>query len=184
MRFVAITAAALVVAGAIAQAGQHGERVASYKELKASAEENNPVAQNNLGVMYATGNGTAQDYSQAAKWYERAGEQGYPVAQYNLGALYEHGLGRPVDPAAAAVWYELAAEQGDAWAQLALGRLLARDDGQRVRAYKWLYLSASAEEGETRVAAAAELKGIAGALTPAELSAATEMVRAFRPRRR
>lgn len=38
-------------------------------------------AQVALGVMCESGTGTAQDYAEAAKWYQRAADEGAPEAQ-------------------------------------------------------------------------------------------------------
>ena len=35
--------------------------------------------------MYDTGNGVAQNDTEALKWFRKSAEQGYAKAQYNLG---------------------------------------------------------------------------------------------------
>lgn len=176
-----IFVAAALVAVAYGAAAAEGNRMPGFGELKASAERNNPVAQNNLAVRYATGEGVKQDYAQAAIWYQRAGEQGYAIAQYNLGALYEHGMGVPVDLGAAKVWYELAAQQGDGWAQLSLGQLLAAQGDAPAAAYKWLYLAAVGDDPEAKPAAAAGLKKVAPKLSAKQLAEVTAEIKAWRP---
>ena len=57
------------------------------------AESGDKVAQTNVGEIYEKGSGTAPDYVNAAKWYQKAADQGYPRALTNLGFLYEQGLG-------------------------------------------------------------------------------------------
>jgi TPR repeat protein len=69
--------------------------------LRPLAEQGNAVAQYNLGVMYAQGQGVSQDYAAAASWYLKAAEQGNAVAQYNIGVMYEDGQGVPQDYAVA-----------------------------------------------------------------------------------
>ena len=59
--------------------------------LRARAEQGDAEAQNNLGVMYATGEGVPEDDAEAVRWYRLAAEQGYAVAQFNLGNMYEIG---------------------------------------------------------------------------------------------
>ena len=61
-----------------------------------------PVAQNNLGLLYAAGRGVPEDPKLAAEWHARAASQGLANAQYQLGLLYERGEGVPRDDAAAA----------------------------------------------------------------------------------
>ena len=69
------------------------------------AEQGNAVAQFNLGVMYANGQGVPKDDAEAARWYRLAAEQGHDGAQVNLGIMYDNGEGVPKDPAEAVRWY-------------------------------------------------------------------------------
>ncbi len=73
------------------------------------AESGDKVAQTNVGEIYEKGLGTAPDYLNAAKWYQKAADQGYPRALTNLGFLYEQGLGVGKDPVAALKLYRKAA---------------------------------------------------------------------------
>ena len=66
-----------------------------------------------LAVQYSQGRGVAQDFLQAAKWFERAGQFGHANALYNLGIMTERGLGLKVDEKVAYRWYSLAAKLGD-----------------------------------------------------------------------
>ncbi len=72
------------------------------------AELGDKVAQTNVGEIYEKGLGTAPDYANAAKWYQKAADQGYPRALTNLGFLYEQGLGVAKDPVAALKLYRKA----------------------------------------------------------------------------
>ncbi|MGZ5781634.1 MAG: tetratricopeptide repeat protein, partial [Burkholderiaceae bacterium] len=74
----------------------------------------------NLGLMYAKGQGVAQDNSLAVSWYSKAAEQGYAHAQYYLGDMYANGRGVAKDSKQAAVLYRKAAKQGLAEAVAAL----------------------------------------------------------------
>ncbi len=74
-----------------------------------AAEQGDASAQNNLGHMYRTGQGVAQDYAEAVKWWRKAAEQGDAKAQYNLGHMYSYGLGVPQDQVQAHMWFNLAA---------------------------------------------------------------------------
>ena len=56
--------------------------------------------------MYRNGEGVAQNYSQAIKWYTRAAKQGYIRAQYNLGLMYENGEGVVRNMHVAIEWYK------------------------------------------------------------------------------
>ena len=57
------------------------------------AMQGNPVAENDLGVMYETGDGVPKSYTKAAKWYRLAAQAGDVHAQVNLGWLYQKGRG-------------------------------------------------------------------------------------------
>jgi TPR repeat protein len=59
----------------------------------------------------------AQDYAEAAKWYQLATDQGSTSAQYALGLLYRDGKGVPQDNAEAHMLFSLAAAQGGPFAQ-------------------------------------------------------------------
>ena len=78
---------------------------------RTAAEQEDPKAQNNLGVMYNKGLGVPQDNAEAMRWYRRAAEQGDAGAQNNLGNMYNKGLGVPADYVRAHMWYNLAVSQ-------------------------------------------------------------------------
>ena len=73
-------------------------------ELKAKI--GNAAAQNNLGNMYATGEGVEQNYETAKGWYEKSAKQGYAAAQNNLGIMYANGEGVEQNYETAKGWYE------------------------------------------------------------------------------
>lgn len=82
------------------------------KWYRKAAEQGDADAQNNLGVMYANGQGTPKDEAEAVKWYRKAAEQGEAYAQNNLGVMYANGLGVVRDEKEAVKWYEKSAKQG------------------------------------------------------------------------
>ena len=57
----------------------------TLEEMRQAAEEGDPQAQCYLGVCYQNGQGVAQDYSEAVRWFRRAAEQNDAVAQCYLG---------------------------------------------------------------------------------------------------
>ena len=63
----------------------------------------------------------AEDYSEAAKYYELAAVKGLAEAQYYLGDCYRYGHGVEVNEVLAVQWFERATQQGFAKAQCALG---------------------------------------------------------------
>lgn len=96
-----------------------------------AAEGGDRVAACNLGYLYETGVGVAQNWADAVKWYRQAVEESEPRAQYNLAWCYEHGKGVPRDLRQARELYQAAAKQGYAGAQEAADRM--EKDGSRRR---------------------------------------------------
>ena len=94
-------------------------------------------AEFNLGVMYATGEGVAQDYRAAADWYRLAAgeatlggaDTGLANAQYNLGKLYYDGLGVARNYSEAVKWFGRAGKQGYLAAQFNLGLMYRLGQG-------------------------------------------------------
>ncbi|PJO77976.1 sel1 repeat family protein [Neisseria brasiliensis] len=89
------------------------------------AELGHTKAKTNLGMMYYSGQGVANDFSQAAQWFESAAEQQDTMAQYNLACLYFHGMGVPKNPAKACKWLQQAIDNGHEQADV-LKTLLAQ----------------------------------------------------------
>ncbi len=56
-----------------------------FAETKAKAEEGDAIAQSNLGFMYRQGQGVAQDFKEAVKWFQKAADQGDANGQKILG---------------------------------------------------------------------------------------------------
>ena len=83
----------------------------ALKWYQKTADEGNAIAQYNLGLMYAKGEGVDQNDAEALKWFRLAAEQGSAVAQYNLGIMYRDGRGIPQDYVQAYVWFSLAASR-------------------------------------------------------------------------
>ncbi len=129
------------------------------QERRSLAEQGLADAQFTLGMMYAQGQGVAQDYPEAARWYRRAAEQGDPRAQFSLGAFYDNGQGVTRDYAEAARWYRRAAEQGNPRAQNNLGLMYELGHGvveDYIQAHVWFSLAATqgltaAEKNRTRL---------------------------------
>jgi localization factor PodJL len=94
-------------------------------ELRQSAAGGEPRSQFEIAAIYAEGRAIAQDYAEAAKWYERAAAQGFAPAQYRLGNLYEAGQGLDKDIEVAKLWYQRAAEAGNRMAMHNLAALHA-----------------------------------------------------------
>ncbi len=101
----------------------HGERpyYRTPEYYEKAAGQGNVDAMTNLGVLYADGQGVAQDYVKAREWYEKAAAKGDAYAMSMLGVLYDNGRGVAQDYVKAREWYEKAAAKGEALAMRTIG---------------------------------------------------------------
>jgi TPR repeat protein len=102
---------------------QRGDYATAMRLLRPLADQGNPDAQFNLGMMCAHGHGAPQDYGEAVKWYRKAADQGFGAAWANLGEMHANGQGVPQDYAQAAKLFRTAATRGNGAAQNGLGVL-------------------------------------------------------------
>jgi uncharacterized protein len=109
--FTVLTALADFQAGL--NAYQKGDYVGAAKEWRPEAEEGDPNAQYNLGLLFLDGHGVPQNPTEAANWFRRAAEQDYTQAQHNLGAMYGTGLGVKRDFVQAYKWLNICAAKGN-----------------------------------------------------------------------
>ena len=93
-------------------------------------KQGDAAAQCYLGICYQTGQGVAQDYAEAVKWFRRAADQNDEAAQCYLGFCYQTGLGVPQEFGQAAKWFREAAEQGDPGGAVQSGRALRDRPGR------------------------------------------------------
>ena len=91
---------------------KNADYVGAINAWRLAAATGNARAQLNLGVMYAKGQGVAQDYAEAFKWYRLAAEQGDADAQYSLGVMYDEGQGVTQNHVRAYTWWSLSAASG------------------------------------------------------------------------
>jgi len=95
------------------EAYQKSDYVGAAKEWRPLAEQGDPVAQFNLGLLYLDGHGVPQSPVEAANWFRRAAEQDYTQAQHNLGAMYGSGQGVKRDLVQAYKWLNICAAKGN-----------------------------------------------------------------------
>ena len=86
---------------------------ASLDQLRQMAEKGDPLAQNMLGLRYATGEGVVLNEHEAVNWFTRAAQQGNVSAQSKLGSIYYSGRGVGKDPNRAYFWIVVARASGD-----------------------------------------------------------------------
>jgi len=155
------------------------------------AEKGDARAQYLLGQLFAKGLGRPQNPYEAVRWYRRAAEQGDPESQAALGQSYEYGRGVSRNYAEAARWYRMGADRGQVEAQFLLGRMYERGYGvaqDNVLTYVWFTLAANntapsprREDVEARRAAAQRRTTIAFRMTPDQIAAADELIKAWQP---
>jgi curved DNA-binding protein CbpA len=149
-----VTSANQDIAGILKKAEQlvkQGQAVKALPLYLQLAEQGNPDAQFNLGLMHAKGQGVAKDDKQAVEWFAKAAEQGYREAQTKLGYMYATGKGVAQSYVSAIYWCYQAAKQGDPTAQYNLG--LMYEQGQGVArdvslAVSWYSMAAA--QGDAR----------------------------------
>ena len=86
---------------------------ATLDQLKQMADKGDPVAQNALGLHYATGDGVKLNEAEAVRWFTKAAELGNVPAQSKLGSIYFSGRGVPPDYNRAYFWMVVARLSGD-----------------------------------------------------------------------
>ena len=95
------------------EAKNSGDFKTALAEWIPLAEQDNAMAQFNLGHMYANGYGVPENDKTAVKWFTKAAEQGLAEGQFNLGAMYDLGDGVPENDKTAVKWYNLASYNGN-----------------------------------------------------------------------
>lgn len=155
---------------------ESGDYLKAEGEFRTLAEQGDPEAQLNLGLMYEMGWGLPLNLDSAASWYRKAAEQGYHFAQDSLGSL----LNRAGQSAEALQWFLKAAEQGNASAQNNLGFMYSKGQGvpaDPVQAYKWYLIAAETEPGGYGVKAKRNLRIIEKTMRAAQKAEADDLAR-------
>ncbi|SFQ02244.1 Sel1 repeat-containing protein [Nitrosomonas cryotolerans] len=156
---------------------EEGDYEIAFKTLESSANEGNALAQYDLGVMYAMGQGVLQNYKMATKLWQMAADQGHSSAQYNLGVMYGTGQGVPQDYKMAVKLLQMAADQGHVLAQPNLGVLYERGEGGVLQNYKMahMFYNIAASNGIDK--GRKNRDEISAKMTPQEIAEAQEMAR-------
>src|SRR5205814_4996237 len=81
----------------------------AIKWYRKAAQQDDAVAQFNLGIIYAKGG--SPNYAEAALWYHLAADHGLGGAEFNLGMMYVEGQGVSLDYVQAHMWLNLVASQ-------------------------------------------------------------------------
>ncbi len=128
-----------------------GDFETAFREFSIAAEAGLDLAQYNLGILYFTGQGVAQNLDAAFKWTEAAARQGHLEAQFNLATLYYDGQGTPKDRDTAVTWFSQAGKAGHPDAAFVLAKMY--QEGEHVAkdlvlAHVWASMAASNQQAE------------------------------------
>ncbi|TKY89585.1 hypothetical protein EX895_001370 [Sporisorium graminicola] len=137
--------------GMLGQPRNVREAIVWLKRAAAQADEDNPHALHELGLLHEKpSNGVVlHDEAYARELFTQAAQLGYSPSQFKLGSAYEYGnLTCPVDPRRSIAWYTKAAQRGDGESELALsGWYLTGSEGvlkqSDSEAYLWARRAAS-----------------------------------------
>ena len=153
----------------------NGDLTTALRLYRVLAERGDIRAQQGLGRMYARGEGTERDTSEASKWFRKASEQrngltayntgdfaaamrvfqpladqGQVLGEYIVGMMYANGQGVPENYSEALKWLKKAADQGESKAQFNVGLIYFKGLGTSkdyAEASKWY--QRSADQGNT-----------------------------------
>src|SRR5260370_9878789 len=110
-----------------------------------AANQGDPTAQHELGLLYLDGSGVPHDDREAFKWFHRAAVENYPPAQFDLANLFLEGRGIPQDLQEGVRWMLRAAQQEYPPAEVNLGILYLRGfafTADEAKALGWLHKAA------------------------------------------
>ena len=151
------------------------------------AEQDNPRAQNLLGLIYHLGRDVPRNAVEAQRWFRRSADLGDPEAPAHLARIYYDGRGVPQDFVEAAKWYRLSADRSNPRAQFNLGILHWNGNGvpqDKVNAHLWFNLAAAhfSEDPRGRAAAVNNRDLVARDMTREEIAEAQKRAREWKPR--
>ncbi|KAJ7191064.1 hypothetical protein GGX14DRAFT_481939 [Mycena pura] len=111
----------ILLHGSLGEQKNPREAINWLRRAAEQADEENPHALHELGLLHEVGEYVPQDLLTSKNLFTRAAHLGYTPSQFKLGQCYEYGsLGCPIDPRRSIAWYTKAAEKGDPEAELAL----------------------------------------------------------------
>jgi TPR repeat protein len=116
------------------------------RPLRQAVVNGDPKAQYAIGLRYAQGQGVAQNWTEAARWFDLAASAGLAPAQFCLAVMYERGQGVAKDLSRARAWYARAAEQANVKAMHNLAVFESGREGgtpDYVAASKWYVQAAT-----------------------------------------
>lgn len=114
----------ILLSGLLGQPRNTREAVVWLKRAAGQADEENPHALHELGLLHEKSTNSSiviHDEAYARELFTQAAQLGYSPSQFKLGSAYEYGsLTCAVDPRRSIAWYTKAAGKGDGESELAL----------------------------------------------------------------
>jgi TPR repeat protein len=159
----------------------------AVKWLAAAAELEFEQAMLDLAELYDNGRGVAKDALKATTLIERAANLGNPDAQYLYGERLASGTGILQDRKQAWMWLKKAADAGQPAALYRIGRVIFtmnRSIEDNIAAYTWLTLATQRGSAEVKRDAARDRAELAKDMTPGDIAAAMQRVKAWKPAER
>jgi hypothetical protein len=145
------------------------------------ADAGDSIAQYEMALRYADGEGVPQNYRDAMAWFAKAAANGNDDAQWKLGLGYIKGIGVSHDERNAVVWFKRAANHGDVRAQSALSDLYLSGRGvprDYVRAYTWASIATGLPGNDND-----RLRVIGSRMTAAQIEDAQRRISSWRERK-
>jgi TPR repeat protein len=90
---------------------------------KRAAQKGNKIAQFDLAMMYASGNGVRKNESIAFNWFQRSARNGHLEAKYYMGLSFLQGRGVKKQLHLARYWFKIASDAGHTKAIYHLSRV-------------------------------------------------------------
>ncbi len=117
------------------------DSVQAFYWFQKAAEQNDEVAEYNVGLCYSQGIGVEQDKEKAVEYFRRAARHGIVSAQYSLAMCYYEGDGVEKNYKEAFRWFDQAANADNEYAQLYLcGMYLAGQGIEKSHRKAWSYM--------------------------------------------
>lgn len=163
-----------------------GDYPTALSLLRPLAAQGNADAQVLLGLIYDSGLGIPQDYSEAAKWYRKAADLKSVHAYYMLAVMYGLGHGVPQDYTASVAWLRQGAERADPRSQALLGLMYEFGRGvplDYVQAYKWYSLAVAGPESQAwfHDGFIEKLDRVVAKMTPDQIAQAKKLASEWKP---
>jgi TPR repeat protein len=173
---------------ALARAYAFGRGVAqdkaqAVKWLTSAAELDLEQALLDLAQLYDEGRGVEKDAVRAHNLIERAATLGNPDAQYLLGERFASGTGTLRNQKASWQWLKRAADAGQPAALYRMGQVIfkaERSIEDNITAYTWLTLAERRGTGDVKRDAGRDKALLAKDMTPSDIAAAMQRVRAWK----